>query len=539
MFTLLIMSCDSTNVTVDERGFNYTAKPRDGFVDPICTAKGQYIQLSTPRNKIQENLEKDETFQNYLKSELEHLPHIIKPALFSYESISLSGSNQSLSNQHLGQNKEIIKINLTIDEIPVCNYIATIQKSKRGTVTRISTPYHLQNKVDHLSNYSHVEKWPNIKKTSHIILDEINKKLSSDKTINFSDLEILESSKCIGLDSVGDPKPFWKLSFTIKDREYYTVANEMGILNAECGLALYPKSYQATGSGRIFQVDSSGSNYALSSIQLENISASKYLCNEKFVVENAYSETQDFSFSQDSKEIHEVTLFYNAVWHANWLINLLPDQIWIGSQIMLYVETDDANRAEYISNKNEYRPSIHIGYGNGSLQNLTIDRDVIAHEVGHHIISQNIKVPFCQGKILHEGIADYLVQAHNNNSCLAKTSCPSGGSFCDYDSNNKLCLRNANNTFKISDYSLSDDNIHTPSQVISGLLWDYGKLIGHSQSTKTLTLALKSMSDSTGFLDFVYWLIEADKDINGGNNSCWIRNSAVERELVESGVLKC
>ena len=68
------------------------------------------------------------------------------------------------------------------------------------------------------------------------------------------------------------------------------------------------------------------------------------------------------------------------------------------------------NNALYVPKETETDAAkIMIGNGDGNiLKNLPQDREVISHELGHHIIYHHITQTSGESLILHEGLADFF-----------------------------------------------------------------------------------------------------------------------------------
>ena len=101
------------------------------------------------------------------------------------------------------------------------------------------------------------------------------------------------------------------------------------------------------------------------------------------------------------------------------------------------------------------RPQIRLGEGTGTstgsprLQNLGLDLDVVAHELGHYVLFETLKDASAgsESLVIHEGGADFLAFAHSGDACLGESTCPSGSVICAQTS----CLRSGLNSNKITD----------------------------------------------------------------------------------------
>ncbi len=186
------------------------------------------------------------------------------------------------------------------------------------------------------------------------------------------------------------------------------------------------------------------------------------------------------------------------------------------------------------SNTIDGRPVILIGDGTGEIfKNLPIDRDVVSHELGHHVIYRTVTDLETSDSILvHEAFSDYFALDATGNSCLGESICADnsgvncwiGSSSILYDT---LCLRSAETNLTIEN---APAPVHLASQVISGMLWDlrrsetdtrvsgiHGHGLDPAEIRPIVHHAIDFMSYSTGIRDFIIALLEADKAVNGGS----------------------
>lgn len=173
----------------------------------------------------------------------------------------------------------------------------------------------------------------------------------------------------------------------------------------------------------------------------------RFLENERFVIlpgDGSKVEAVDGEFSYtgfDSTEARQIHAFSFANRMFDWYDSL--GFTGAGRQITIRtgqaVKTPDGTETQ---DNAAFYPSewmIAIGKGSGeALQNLGVDIDVVAHEVGHFIVYQGInkinpKVDETAGDhsaAIHEGLADYFTYASTGDACLGDTVCPSNSPFC-------------------------------------------------------------------------------------------------------------
>ena len=114
-------------------------------------------------------------------------------------------------------------------------------------------------------------------------------------------------------------------------------------------------------------------------------------------------------------------------------------------------------------------PTIYLPNTMTGLDNMQMDKDVIAHELAHHYLYEFWSdTRSLETVILHEGVADFFTVAKSGTSCVAERICTEIGATCI----NPQCLRNADNTIKYQDVQYNSLPKHLKSQVISGMLWE-------------------------------------------------------------------
>ena len=543
LLILTISSCEQESTVFDNTVFKNTDEIKSGFLDPYCTSIGRYFltDQKKPQSKVQKT-SREETFKKVISKKIDDLPRFVEVTLTSHKTLDLSPSKPLLS-ESIQHQKDIDKYNFHINKIPICNFSATSTLAPETEFSSVSTPFYLQNKLHLLKNSLSEDQWPSIQQTMNVV---IKKLIETNKAILSLDAhepaEIFHQERCVGLNTRGQTAPFWNISFRYQGKSYYTVANSFELLTDSCGFFLHPYSFGIDGTGTVYSIknsDGTDESFETEQVDFKHLSKSEFLCNRKFVTQNARSsDNRDYDFSEGSQEFLEVTLFHNANVQADWFIANHPTMTsWRGPQILLEIgdPEKDPNEAVYIHNQlDDARQTIIIANGDGTkLDNMLIDPDVVSHEVGHHLVYLNIDRPGCEGRVLHEGLADYFALARKESPCMGTIICPTNSAICRKDQSGNSCLRHADNDYSISyEFPVEEGYFHDTSQVVSGLLWSLGLRIGHSQSAATALLALESMSSDGTFSQFINNLIEADKILNDSENSCWIEEEAVARSLV-------
>lgn len=244
-----------------------------------------------------------------------------------------------------------------------------------------------------------------------------------------------------------------------------------------------------------------------------------------------------YIYPPSDRRFDEVSAFANAENYISWAtqpqfgykFNCSPFEIRLHAAI-INNGTVDKDNAQYLPpflTKNG-RPIIEIGDGD-RLQNLALDFDVIAHELGHHIIARRLTNRTGESRIIHEALADYLVYAKTGNACLAESIC-SPDAPCSVPNR---CLRTAENNRRLDDPLL---NTYQKAEALSGLLWDLGSdpNIGQETVAKVVFKAIDYFLPSSSFKGLFQALMSADLELNNGNNACKILDKAFARGLESS-----
>lgn len=451
------------------------------------------------------------------------------PTFSTLKTFSKSRSNGAyLRSENLVKS---VQMKLEINGVPICQSNVMITHSgskmtKRGNVPKIETSSKLLNQIENL-------KWPAKEEAKEFLQQEIlDLSLLAPGTDPRLALKAIEESaeKCIRINEDSTATAFWDLDIRIGSHNYRGIVSSKEALTDSYGKVIEGQFFHADGAGDVLYLDNPNSEtyeYKVKRVELTGLSNGPYLCNKAFVTDRAYSRERLFVFSSPTDpRTAEVTAFYNANQYFKWYRSLDLDQAWPGPQIRIDLKTEEGEGDPvYIPNGLNKTPTIEMGNGDDEdLQNLWIDPEVISHELGHHIIFQSLTSARGETKVLHEGLADYFVFAQTENPCLGETICPKNSRICVSNS----CLRNAENNFKLSDFSEFAD-AHEKSQLISGLMWDVGVNIGHHKTASIVAQALNYLPRNGGFQDFISGLKSADGDLYSGQYMCTIYQAAISR----------
>ena len=246
------------------------------------------------------------------------------------------------------------------------------------------------------------------------------------------------------------------------------------------------------------------------------------------------SNDNKFQFSPDSNDFAEASVFAHANAHFDYMKG--RGYKWEGEgpiELKIFGSSIDDNNAYYEPSESTIsgKPRITIGKGDGSaLQNLMLDRDVVSHEFGHHVVFRAIKSTFGESLVLHEGLADFFAFAGAKEACLGESICPDGSEYCVVP---RQCLRSGETDLTYGSGAYNSVQEHLQSQVISGMLWDIASVGSMNVDTlaSVVNKALDYMVSNSGLTDFILALMLADHDINDGVNSCILLDAANNRGM--------
>ena len=246
------------------------------------------------------------------------------------------------------------------------------------------------------------------------------------------------------------------------------------------------------------------------------------------------SEPYEFVTSTSEESFKEISLFTNANRALEWLEGQGYSNFG-NAAIRIIVHASftngDVNNALYQPGSDF--STIYVGDGDGSiLRNLAVDYDVVAHELGHHVVYNSVTNIQDESLVIHEGLADFLTYAKTGNSCLGESICPESSTVCAVA--NK-CLRTADNSYTLTSSDLPSE-AHLRSQFISGYLWDLYSKDGISLDiVSRLTIkAINLLVSNSGYTHLVLGLMIADSNDYSGQYCSKIYDRAVARGMQEN-----
>lgn len=361
---------------------------------------------------------------------------------------------------------------------------------------------------------------------------------ANESRLTYTPDAIISQRPCLLVED-GGPVAAWELTARLKDKPYRIVGHAAKITS------LSPMWFDAVGEAQVFKDNPLGGE--LISVRLPDLAEGTRLRSARFSTELesgislAESNDHRFIYEPSDARFTEVSVFANAERMASWFLkpehqysmNCVPIVIRPHHRFVNSFNSDvDVNNGRYQPpefTESGY-PEIQLGDGDGhGLQNLGLDFDAVAHELGHHVLYRRLKGFTGESVVLHEGVSDYFVFAATGNACLGESVCPMGSGICALEGQ---CLRSAENSLRLDDPRLTFEP-HKRSQFISGFLWDLGKTAegGQDWVATTTMKAVDYLSAKSGYADFVRGMMAADLELEGGIRACDIYQAALNRGM--------
>ena len=301
---------------------------------------------------------------------------------------------------------------------------------------------------------------------------------------------------------------------------------------------VYPENSIASETRKKFYIEVDGSGYLRNS----NFETAVYGKNNRL-----REQSNVFNYQDGDKRMPEVSTFAHANLMLEWFRSL--GYQWQGEPLLIEVH---ANRSEeeihapikQFPNNALYMPEISgstsqarimLGDGDGViLRDLSLDGDVISHELGHHVIYRRLTETKGQSLVIHEGLADYFTFAKTSNACLAESVCPDDSPVCQRNRDDKLCLRVGDHQ-KDYAYLNSFGSPHITGQVLSAFLWDLrnDSDIPGNKVDRIAFEAINYLQWNSNLRGFIEAILLADYQLYQGDNCSTILAAAVNRGLAE------
>ncbi|MFW7379405.1 MAG: GlyGly-CTERM sorting domain-containing protein [Oligoflexus sp.] len=351
-----------------------------------------------------------------------------------------------------------------------------------------------------------------------------------------TELKIAEKSACLFIQD-GQAHAAWQLDLTQDGQLFYrAIADEAMVYEWQA------RYFHVTGKASIY--NRNPLDVELTEFDLPDLFTTEqggcYLENPYFTTTfpegtqylHAYASDCNFVFAEDTSQFQETSLFTNANRALQWLKDHGYQNF--GDQAIRIVVHATFSR-DGDSNNALYQPTsttstIYVGDGDGDLlQNLSVDGDVVSHELGHHVVFHSVTNISGESLVLHEALADYLTFARTGDPCLGSSICPDGGGVCAVP---QQCLRTAINELKLGSINLPPEP-HLRSQFLSGLLWDL-RTIDEIPGDTLTTMVLKAIDlfvSNSGYQHLILGLMIVDDSDFAGQYCQKIYDRAIARGL--------
>jgi hypothetical protein len=171
-------------------------------------------------------------------------------------------------------------------------------------------------------------------------------------------------------------------------------------------------------------------------------------------------------------------------------------------------------------------PLFGFGDGDGSLTaNLSLDLDVAAHEMGHHVFERLVEPEIFSSSspalALSEAFADTLAALLEGDPDVGESTLP-GLPF----------LRTLANAKRYPD-DLADDP-HETGLIFGGAAWDLAGALGAATAGRILVAALPFLPPDADFFDFHPALLAGEQQVSGGAHQATVRAVLAARGIPES-----
>jgi hypothetical protein len=175
-----------------------------------------------------------------------------------------------------------------------------------------------------------------------------------------------------------------------------------------------------------------------------------------------------------------------------------------------------------------------LSFGTGGVDDAE-DAEIILHEYGHSI--QDNQVPgFGASKeagAMGEGFGDYLAGSFFNDAKPAHLqNCVGSWDATSYSKDDPPCLRRLDSK-KLYPKDL-DDEVHDDGEIWSACLWQIRQAMGRKAADKLILSHHFLLQKDASFQDGAEALIQADQQLNGGNNGAALRAIFVQRGILGS-----
>ncbi len=432
----------------------------------------------------------------------------------------------------LDANVESLHYSFSVDHVPICGPEVKAHLNQNKTVLILG-------RVPQVTSFTPTsqDQWPSKEKVQALA----RKTLALNKLMDFT-----QSRRCYTPYN-NSLVPSWELIGLVDFEAFKILSNEKEIFALErlqfdvaAKTSTYPRS----------PVDGTSSTY---DVELD-FSGGKYLTSEFFtthVPTNDNNITRAVPTKETTEGDHALYEFFfdpltqaplfqeTAVFtHATLMYQFFKSlgYTWYGEKPLrldLHAVTGSSNSVNNAMYQPgiifpDGKPRILIGDGDGELlQNLSLDADVVSHELGHHIIYKTLNSTSGESLVVHEGLADFFAFSHSGDPCLGRSICPENSKFCVVQGQ---CLRTAENSLAYRTDEYLELSPHLKGQLISGTMWDLRTTLNDgAYVTKIVYNALSYLVSESGIKDLLFAVLYADDVKSGSKNSCAIFDEFTKR----------
>ncbi len=259
---------------------------------------------------------------------------------------------------------------------------------------------------------------------------------------------------------------------------------------------------------------------ALIKVPLEDLKSTNFLDSTLFTVwgakeggspeEQTRASIPDQEFAYDPNHdpeksaFDQVQTYYYATRSLKWLHqNFGPDPGPVLKSISIFVGgTINGRNDNAVYLPAPEGPAVVIAR-NDRFDSLARDRDVVTHELAHHIIFRGIKSSQGESGMLHEGTADYLTYVQSNDPYLAESIVP-GAPYL------RTALLSPNLRFDVLSPKAGN---HIKGQYWSALLWRLGERVGHQRVLQWVRSMILYGGPRAGIKDALLGMVRGDRDL--------------------------
>lgn len=359
--------------------------------------------------------------------------------------------------------------------------------------------------------------------------DFILSQLSTTKDINFSSKPKIDATPCLSV--IGGQ---WEQGWTFTLTHPKTLTSQ-GLMTGQTLKYFEPVQYSLSTELQLYDKNHLSGKEKI--VSIHNMQNNGFLCSDDFVTRaDAKSIPDQGLYIADSMNPED--LYFQALSsfaYASEAVRHLSASgmtPWYLSQVQLWF-TDKMTTPSYIPPVGSAQlPTIILPREGDQLKYFRTDSDVVYHEFGHHLVYKSAR-DITKNSVfaIHDGLADFLAYALNDDPCLAESLCVDAGSGCT----SNQCLRTANNSLTLQSLppidTLERYEHYQHAELISGLLWDLktDQQWNRKQSLSFIVQVIEYLDYSADFNNFSDALIFAEDDLFTGTMACKLRNHLKKR----------